>query len=581
MNRYKKLAMKILLAMMGITGGVIFFCNILVVSPTYAWTTDQTAAGACNSGVAVINVHFTNTETANTNAMNVVATDNQTGIAQNLGTVTGQQSVTASIITNTTSIQNGTVVFSLAWTDGTSGTDSKMANYTALSCSGNGGSGGGTQTPIPSVRVSSPPATTTQNSISGTIYIDTNDDGKFTPGIDVPYTASSSMITLTDAQGKTMTTPVQNGKYSASNLAAGIYTISYSAPTAVYTVFYPKNPGNFTVSIGNTCKAAGNDATCDSGGNVTNLNFGLTYGEAWICQSCNPATTPGITTSPLVTNIPVASTTPKPSSTLAPSPSGSGFGWSVAYYTGWEQIDYPPSTLVWNAFTELIQFSLMSTNGSVNLAHSLTPALMQDAVSAAHAHNKKILISIGGAEDVDFLAACNTTNRNTFITGLVGIMKQYGYDGIDLDIEQDFSSDYPDYIACVSGIRSALDQITPRPMLTMAADPDWQAQMASQVAQYVDQINIMSYWSDVTKLQTELSNYTSVGIPKNKIGIGFGVVKSDNEVDWDVTNCTAKANFAASNTYGGVMIWTINDDQISNNGQTPCLNVIASHLGGQ
>lgn len=249
--------------------------------------------------------------------------------------------------------------------------------------------------------------------------------------------------------------------------------------------------------------------------------------------------------------------------------------WSSGYYPGWQQAAHPPQTLPWNAITVLNQFSVMtssSRDGTITLAHSLTPAFMQAAVAQAHSHHRKILIAIGGAEDNNFDAACNPTNRGKFIANLVGIMQSYGYDGIDLDIEQDFGSPaHTDYIACVAGVRAALDRISPRPMLTMAADPDWQAYMAVQVWQYVDQINLMSYWADVTAIPSKLNNYTSRGIPKSKLGVGLGT-GSDGGIDTTAAACGAKTQYVVNNGYGGVMEWQIQD------GSTACLAAVALHV---
>jgi hypothetical protein len=176
-------------------------------------------------------------------------------------------------------------------------------------------------------------------------------------------------------------------------------------------------------------------------------------------------------------------------------------GWSSGFYPGWDQNGYPPSSLPWNSLTHLIQFSVMTSpnrNGSIDTtAHGLSPQLMQAAVAETHSRNKKILISIGGAEDNNWDAACNPTNRSTFITNIVSLVQQYGYDGIDLDIEQDWQSPaHTDYIACVAGIRNAFNNLSPRPVISEDGDPNWQAYMLVQVWQYLDQINIMSYWAD-------------------------------------------------------------------------------------
>lgn len=260
-------------------------------------------------------------------------------------------------------------------------------------------------------------------------------------------------------------------------------------------------------------------------------------------------------------------------------PPVSGF-WSTGYYVGWLKSATPPSSLPWKDFTQVNDFSLLTStarDGTIVLAHSLTTANMQATVAAAHQHGVKVNIAIGGAEDNNFDAACNTINRSKFVSNLIQYVTTYGYDGIDLDIEQDFN--HTDYQNCVHDIRAALDQLpAPRKTLTMSADPDWQAYMAVLVWQYVDQINLMSYWGTASNMATELSNYTSLGIPKYKLGVGIGLNEAGMAEYKNPSSCSAKASFVAANGYGGVMEWTASDDQLQNNGQTPCLDAIGAYV---
>jgi hypothetical protein len=278
---------------------------------------------------------------------------------------------------------------------------------------------------------------------------------------------------------------------------------------------------------------------------------------------------------------PTASPTRTATPTATATAASGRVGWSTGYYPGWEQPAYPPSMVPWGALTHLVQFSLLTgaaRDGSINTtAHGLTPQLMQAAVAEAHKRNKPILISIGGAEDNNWDAACAAANRNTFIANLVGVVRQYGYDGVDLDIEQDWQSpDHPDYIACVAGVRAALDKLSPRPLLTEPGDPDWQAYMLAQVWPYLDQINLMSYWGNVMISQAGLANYTGRGIPRALLGIGVGI---DDGVDGaNPADCGAKAAYAAGNGYGGVMEWTVPADAALHGSQTPCFNAIAPYV---
>jgi chitinase len=257
-------------------------------------------------------------------------------------------------------------------------------------------------------------------------------------------------------------------------------------------------------------------------------------------------------------------------------------GWSTGYYPGWQQPGYPPGAIPWGSLTHLVHFSLLTgaaRDGSLDTsAHGLTPQLMREAVAAAHSRGKQILIAVGGAEDHNWDAACDATNRPTFIANLVGVVRQYGYDGIDLDIEQDWQSPaHTDYVACVAGLRAALDALAPRPLLTAPGDPDWQAYMLAQVWQYLDQINLMDYWRDAAAIAAGLDNYTGAGIPRARLGVGIGI--GDGGTDGaNPADCAAKARAALAGGYGGVMAWTVPADAALHNGQTPCFDALAPYV---
>ena len=100
-----------------------------------AWYTSQSASASCGGdGKAVISVEFANTEPSGAkNAMNVVAKDLQTVLDVNLGQINPGESKTGTIHTSNTSLQAGGVLFTLTWSDGHSGTDTRTATYLAVS----------------------------------------------------------------------------------------------------------------------------------------------------------------------------------------------------------------------------------------------------------------------------------------------------------------------------------------------------------------------------------------------------------------------------------------------------------------
>jgi chitinase len=81
--------------------------------------------------------------------------------------------------------------------------------------------------------------------------------------------------------------------------------------------------------------------------------------------------------------------------------------------------------------------------------------------------------------------------RATFIANLLDFMTSYNYDGIDIDWEPLNSSEVGQYTNFVTELRSALNDLTPPGLLTVATaqQPAWFAALQSQF----DQINLMTY----------------------------------------------------------------------------------------
>jgi len=168
--------------------------------------------------------------------------------------------------------------------------------------------------------------------------------------------------------------------------------------------------------------------------------------------------------------------------------------WTTAYYAGWMQDYLPASEIDYSAVTHIIHFNLLpNSDGSLDSSTDMVyPQYSSDLVSRAHAAGVPVLISVGGENTAtEFHSATNATNLPRFISNLVDFMVSRGYDGIDVDWEPLASADGSQFTALVNGLRSALNGITPRPLLT-AAIATQPALVASLQSQF-DQINLMTY----------------------------------------------------------------------------------------
>ncbi|MDE3059248.1 MAG: T9SS type A sorting domain-containing protein, partial [Bacteroidota bacterium] len=229
--------------------------------------------------------------------------------------------------------------------------------------------------------------------------------------------------------------------------------------------------------------------------------------------------------------------------------------WVTAYYAGWsqgwsdngvlpaEQIDY-------SAVTHIIHFGLdVHADGTLDdQANSVHADNAKAVIAAAHAAGKKILITVGGWNTADgFRAATSVLALPAFVTTLVNFIKHRGYDGIDIDWEPLAQSDAAQFQALASALRTALDLITPRPLLTTATGSG-ASSIILPVADKFDQINLMTYdmsgaWPGwVTWFNAPIYNggfrfpstgglvpcaddavneFIAAGIPKNKLSIGI------------------------------------------------------------
>lgn len=228
--------------------------------------------------------------------------------------------------------------------------------------------------------------------------------------------------------------------------------------------------------------------------------------------------------------------------------------WSTGYYAGWMQGNandgyLPAQNIDFGALTHVVHFSLVpKSDGTLNdWSNGITQANSSALIQSAHAAGKKVIVSVGGwSSDVPFRSATSATNRARFITNLVSFMKTRGYDGIDIDWETLQASDATLYLAFIAELRTALNAVTPRPLLTAAVT--WQASVIGSAQQHFDQINIMSYdmagaWSGwvswhnspiydggvrfpstggaVPSTNSLVDQFVAAGVPKSKLGIGI------------------------------------------------------------
>lgn len=222
--------------------------------------------------------------------------------------------------------------------------------------------------------------------------------------------------------------------------------------------------------------------------------------------------------------------------------------WNSGYYAGWTQWSLPPSEIDYTAMTHLIHFAAVPrADGTLDTdSLSLSAAHSADTVSRAHAAGTPVILSIGGANSAEgFHGAASDANRAVFIANLVDLMRQRGYDGLDIDWEPIDFWDGGLYATFIQELRAALDPISPRPLLTAATA--WHPSLYAGLHQYLDQINLMTYinvqpsstlvtWFNspiydggfrndqgwqIYSIDSMVNQFTAAGVPPAKLGIGI------------------------------------------------------------
>lgn len=236
--------------------------------------------------------------------------------------------------------------------------------------------------------------------------------------------------------------------------------------------------------------------------------------------------------------------------------------WVSAYFASWTHAvgagggHVRTEDVDWDSFTEMNYFALVpqadGTFCCTGEQENMSPQRLAEIVPAAHAHDKPILVSVGGWGTYDgFRAAIRAPSRATLVQNIVDFVEEWGFDGVDVDMEPIHPEDRSDFVAFVRELRAALDPI-PTPMLErprLTAAVQWEASMFAELADVFDQINIMTYdmagtfgdgwvtWHNATlenggqtfpshggplpSPMNEVTRFREAGVPAKQLGIGI------------------------------------------------------------
>ena len=169
---------------------------------------------------------------------------------------------------------------------------------------------------------------------------------------------------------------------------------------------------------------------------------------------------------------------------------------------------------------------------------NVSPASLRRLVDAAHRAGAKVLVSVGGGIippcSGDWAQLLEPATRDRIVAGLVALIDEYGFDGLDMDLEGelmtriDKAGNYTPFVAALSA------QLRARGKLLTCATASYEGGMVPDSSlPYFDLVGIMSYdaigpsWgepgsehSTYAQAERDLRLWIGKGVPVNKLALG-------------------------------------------------------------
>jgi GH18 family chitinase len=262
---------------------------------------------------------------------------------------------------------------------------------------------------------------------------------------------------------------------------------------------------------------------------------------------------------------------------------------SVVFWLAWDGGEL--ATLPWRDVTQVDLFSLATCvtvgdpapdcTGPASLSTEFNGVTnVASFVNTVHQHGKLAMITIGGSTNPNWFYPCNPSDVGAFASNLVSYMHTNGFDGIDLDIEQDANTGTPEFtaaelLACSQSVYEDAKALTTAqggpPLVTSDVDPTTDFDIGQIENPYVEQFNAMSYGVNGLKLESQINALeTQSGIPDSKITAGIDI----GDYPPPKSDCEGTASYAASSGLAGTMLWFGQADAP----KYSCLNAIGPHL---
>ena len=223
--------------------------------------------------------------------------------------------------------------------------------------------------------------------------------------------------------------------------------------------------------------------------------------------------------------------------------------WVMGYYVAYHRDWLPPENIDWSGITHIALGAILANeDGSLDDSFYIGtdgPAFAHKISQYAHGNNTKAILMFGGAGTGQNILSAVRDHRAVLISNLVAAMNNYGYDGIDLDWEDNVDWDLFEIFA------RELREAAPDAILTLPVgcknmnyDPIVDPVVVN-VSQFMDRVSLMSYYPSTAwagsgwhswhtsplkgaksttpvSIEDSLSRYVTAGIPKSKLNMGMG-----------------------------------------------------------
>jgi chitinase len=274
-------------------------------------------------------------------------------------------------------------------------------------------------------------------------------------------------------------------------------------------------------------------------------------------------------------NSPGPNTSSSPASTGSAAPGHKYI--SFTSYPGWIQASIPPSKFNFAPWTIVNDFGLWPTpTGGIAVGDMGSLSYIPPAVTAAHKAGRMIIMAVGeqgvGAK---FVGAASPRYQARLITNITDYVAKYGFDGVDIDWEEDVPANAANYVSLIKNLRGALDRGFPRHMFLSADVNTGQIPpyIAAQIAPYVDTLNLETFQNNGV---SSVAAYTRAGIPASKMLLGIGV--ANGYYDINQARVAAKVNYVETHGLAGTLLWQPGNlrTQETDPRLTPLLHMVGS-----